>query len=79
MTITVEKPPAKTATDRELSPKYTLTAEQLDEFGAEMDAIRQRVIGELGDVDAAYIRKVVKYQRGFEVAGRVMFYLTALP
>ncbi len=52
-----------------------LTPEQLDEFGAEMDTIRQRVISELGEEDATYIRKVVKAQRGFEVAGRALFYL----
>jgi NADPH-dependent stearoyl-CoA 9-desaturase len=52
-----------------------LTPEQLDEFGNEMDEIRQRVIAKLGAEDAAYIRKVVKAQRGFEVAGRALFYL----
>ena len=52
-----------------------LTKEQLDEFGAEMDAIRQRVIADLGDEDAAYIRKVVKAQRQLEIAGRALFYL----
>ena len=74
----IERPPAKTRTDRCSAPKYTLTAEQLDAFGDEMDAIRQRVVADLGEVDANYIRKVVKYQRGFEVAGRVMFYLPPL-
>ncbi|GCD88303.1 acyl-CoA desaturase [Nocardioides sp. LS1] len=47
----------------------------LDAFGAELDAIRQRVIADLGEEDAAYIRTVVKTQRGFEVAGRALFYL----
>ena len=74
----IERPPAKTRTDTVLSPKYTLTAEQLDAFGDELDAIRQRVVADLGEVDANYIRKVVKYQRAFEVAGRVMFYLPPL-
>jgi len=60
------------------SNKISLTPEQLEEFGAEMDAIRHRVMADLGEADAAYIRKVVKYQRGFEVAGRVMFYLPPL-
>ncbi|MDZ5620852.1 acyl-CoA desaturase [Nocardioides sp. HM23] len=64
--------------DQELSPTYTLTAEQLDAFGDELDAIRQRVVADLGEVDAQYIRKVVKYQRGFEVAGRLMFYVPPL-
>jgi len=54
---------------------HKLTAEQLEEFGAEMDTIRQRVIGQLGEEDATYIRNVVKTQRGFEIAGRALFYL----
>ncbi|SBW22626.1 Stearoyl-CoA 9-desaturase [Candidatus Protofrankia californiensis] len=52
-----------------------LTPEQIEAFGAEMDAIRQRVVADLGEKDAAYIRKVVKAQRAFEVAGRVLFYV----
>ncbi len=52
-----------------------LTPEQLEAFGDEMDVLRQRVIGQLGEVDAAYIRKVVKTQRSFEIAGRALFYL----
>jgi len=78
MTISIERPPAKDRTDQVLSAKYTLTPEQLDAFGDELDAIRQRVVADLGEADASYIRKVVKYQRGFEVAGRVMFYLPPL-
>ena len=34
-----------------------LTPEQLEAFGEELDAIRQRVIADLGEEDAAYIRK----------------------
>jgi len=56
----------------------TLTPDQLEAFGAEMDAIRQRIVADLGEEDAAYIRKVVKCQRGFEAAGRALFYLPVL-
>uniref|UniRef100_UPI0018C87966 fatty acid desaturase family protein n=1 Tax=Nocardioides sambongensis TaxID=2589074 RepID=UPI0018C87966 len=52
-----------------------MTPEQLQAFGDEMDAIRQRVIADLGEEDATYIRNVVKAQRRFEVAGRALFYL----
>ncbi|WP_435742208.1 fatty acid desaturase family protein [Nocardioides sp. SYSU DS0663] len=52
-----------------------LTPEQLEAFGEEMDALRQRVLADLGEADAAYIRDVVKAQRAFEVAGRALFYL----
>ncbi|MDQ1103309.1 fatty acid desaturase family protein [Nocardioides zeae] len=58
-----------------ISPNLPLTPTQLEAFGEEMDAIRQRIIASLGEEDAAYIRKVVKAQRAFEVAGRALFYL----
>jgi fatty acid desaturase len=54
---------------------YSLTDEQLEEFGKELDAIRQRVVEDLGEEDAAYIRGVVKAQRAFEGVGRALFYL----
>jgi fatty acid desaturase len=53
----------------------SLTRDQLDELGRELDAIRQRVIADLGEADAAYIRGIVKRQQQLEVAGRVLFYL----
>ena len=56
-----------------------MTYEQLEDFGNELDAIRQRVLDDLGQVDADYIRKVIKTQRGFEVAGRALMYLPFIP
>ena len=35
-----------------MSTTTTLTPEQLEAFGAELDAIRQRVIADLGEEDA---------------------------
>ena len=55
-----------------------LSAEELDAFGAELDAIRARVIGELGETDRAYLEKIVKTQRKFEIAGRALFYVPVL-
>lgn len=52
-----------------------LTAEQLDAFGAELDALRQRVLDELGQADADYIRRTMRVQRGLDVAGRVVLFL----
>jgi NADPH-dependent stearoyl-CoA 9-desaturase len=56
-------------------PSATLTPSQLEEFGKEMDAIRQKVVARLGQEDADYIRGVIKAQRAFEGAGRALFYL----
>ena len=57
------------------SQKVHLTPEQLQAFGEELDAIRQRVIADLGEEDAAYIRGIVAKQRKLEVAGRALMYL----
>ena len=49
-----------------------LTPEQLEEFGREIDAIRDAVIADLGQADVDYIRRIVKAQRAMEVAGRAL-------
>ncbi|NDL59469.1 acyl-CoA desaturase [Phytoactinopolyspora mesophila] len=48
-----------------------MTYEQLEEFGDELDAVRRRVLNDLGQADANYIRRVIKVQRSFEVLGRI--------
>ena len=52
-----------------------LTKQQLIDFGDELDAMRRQTISTLGEEDAEYIRKVVKAQRSFELAGRALLYL----
>jgi NADPH-dependent stearoyl-CoA 9-desaturase len=47
-----------------------LTAEDLDAFSRELDAIRADVLAGLGKRDADYIRSVIKAQRCLELAGR---------
>jgi len=61
------------------SGQVRLTPEQLDAFGAELDAIRQRVIEDRGPRDVDYIRRVIKVQRGLEVGGRGLLFLGFLP
>jgi NADPH-dependent stearoyl-CoA 9-desaturase len=56
-----------------------LTPEQLEAFGQELDAIRARVVADLGERDADYINKVIRAQRGLEVAGRSLLFLGFLP
>lgn len=51
-------------TDAATDEKYHgLTLDQIDELGAELDALRLRILAELGEPDAEYLRKVVKAQR----------------
>jgi len=40
----------------------SLTPEQLEAFGQELDAIRARVVADLGERDADYINKVIRTQ-----------------
>ncbi len=57
----------------------SLTPEQFEAFGAELDAIRQRVLADRGERDANYIRNVVKAQRRIEMAGRGLLFFGFLP
>ncbi|MFE3102343.1 fatty acid desaturase family protein [Nocardia tengchongensis] len=56
-----------------------LSVEQVEEIGRELDALRARVTADLGDRDREYIYKVIKAQRGLEIAGRGLLYLGFLP
>lgn len=55
--------------------KITLTPEQAEEFGRELDALKERVMADLGEKDADYIRRVIKAQRALEVGGRALLFL----
>jgi NADPH-dependent stearoyl-CoA 9-desaturase len=60
-------------------PHITLTPEQAEAFGRELDAIRDRVIDDLGQADVDYIRRVIKAQRSMEVAGRALLFVGIFP
>ncbi|WP_273732757.1 fatty acid desaturase family protein [Mycolicibacterium septicum] len=54
---------------------YTLTPEQFETFGAELDAIREKAVADLGERDATYIRDIIKMQRKLEIGGRALLFL----
>lgn len=56
-----------------------LSANELRAFGAELDAVRDRVARKLGQRDARYIHRIVLLQRRVEVAGRAVLFVSALP
>lgn len=49
--------------------------EQLAAFGAELDALRERTLSDLGERDARYIRRIVAAVRYTEVIGRGLLFL----
>jgi fatty acid desaturase len=57
----------------------SLSKEQADAFGRELDAIRRHVLADLGERDADYIRGVIRTQRRFEVAGRALLFFGFIP
>ncbi|HKS48581.1 MAG TPA: acyl-CoA desaturase [Amycolatopsis sp.] len=56
-----------------------LTPEQIEEFGRDMDEIRQRIVADLGKADVDYIQTVIKTQRGLEILGRGLLFAGFLP
>lgn len=56
-----------------------LTPEQVEEFGRELDTIRQRVVADLGKEDVDYIHNVIKTQRGLEILGRGLLFAGFFP
>ncbi|HEU4360119.1 MAG TPA: acyl-CoA desaturase [Mycobacterium sp.] len=60
-------------------PHIESPASWVDEFGRELEAIRQRVLDDLGERDADYIHRIIKAQRAFEVGGRALLFAGILP
>lgn len=67
------------ANEREGIGRTSMSPEQLQEFGAEIQAVRDRVTRELGERDAQYIHGLISIQRRAEVAGRALLFAGALP
>ena len=60
-------------------PAAHLTPEDIEAIGAELDAIRERIIQSRGERDAAYIRRVIAAQRALELGGPVSYTHLTLP
>ncbi len=65
---TIERPGAAASEN----PLARLSAEQLDEIGTELDAIRDRVMADLGDRDRRYIESMIAMHRRLAILGRVL-------
>ncbi|MGB0100277.1 MAG: acyl-CoA desaturase [Nocardioides sp.] len=66
-------------TKKPVNPTAHLTPEDIELLGIELDAIRQDVLDDRGERDAAYIRTVVSVQRRLELASRAVLLGSALP
>ncbi len=61
------------------NPIAHLTAEDVENLGRELDAIREQVVASRGERDAAYIRKVIDAQRRIELASRGVLLFSLFP
>ena len=59
--------------------EVNLSAEQVEAIGAELEALRTRVVDSLGQADRDYIYGVIAAQRKLEFAGRAMMYVPFIP
>lgn len=60
-------------------PPLKLTPEQIELFGEELDALRLRVLDDLGQRDSDYIHRILDAQRRLEIAGRGLLFLSFIP
>ena len=56
-----------------------LTAADHDAIARELDALRDEITADLGERDAAYIHRVIRWQRGLEAGGRALLLASSLP
>ncbi len=61
------------------NPIAHLSAEDIEQLGRELDAIREQVLTSRGERDAAYIRKVIDAQRKLELGSRAVLLFSLFP
>jgi fatty acid desaturase len=59
--------------------RFSLSAEEIEALGTELEAIRKRVESKVGEEDARYIRRIVSTQRLAEIGGRALLLASVLP
>ncbi len=65
--------------DASVDPTSHLSAADIENLGADLDAIRDQVIGSRGESDAAYIRNVIDAQRKLELGSRAVLLFSLFP
>ena len=61
------------------NPIAHLTPEDIEQLGVELDAIRQDILDDRGEADAAYIRRVINVQRTLELGSRAVLLARRFP
>ncbi len=78
--LRLANPFARRAESPDPAPEpIVLSAESVEIIGRELDAVRDRIVADLGTADRDYILRVVRTQRRLEPAGRGLMFLGFLP
>jgi fatty acid desaturase len=64
---------------KEVNPIAHLSAEDIEQIGRELDAIRDEVLAVRGEKDAKYIRRMIAVQRRLEIGSRAVLLFSVLP
>jgi NADPH-dependent stearoyl-CoA 9-desaturase len=73
MSVTqAERPKTDPSHVAPVNPLASLTSEQIEELGRELDALHDEVYADLGDRDSAYIRSTIKLHRHLVLAARAL-------
>jgi NADPH-dependent stearoyl-CoA 9-desaturase len=70
---------AESTTGTTIATTAHLSEADVGRFGAELDAIREEVMSDLGAEDARYIHRVIAVQRGLEAGGRGLLLVSLFP
>jgi NADPH-dependent stearoyl-CoA 9-desaturase len=62
-----------------VNPTGHLSAEDIENLGQDLDAIRQQVLDTRGERDATYIRRVITGQRTLEASSRIVLLFSLFP
>jgi len=74
-----QETPVTAVTKKPDNPIAHLTPEDIEAIGARLDEIRQEVIDDRGESDAAYIRKLIKTHRYLELGSRAVLLGSIFP
>lgn len=74
-----EQPGASAQSCAALDPTRLPDAERFRLFGAELDAVKERVLAQVGEEDVRYVRRVNAFSRAMEIAGRGLIFFSPEP
>jgi fatty acid desaturase len=62
-----------------LDPRPSSEAQKYRRFGEEIDAIKQRITADVGANDVTYIKRLSRFSRAMEIAGRALIHFSFEP